>query len=134
MLNEAKARSLARTILFNDTINEMHMGPSNSNSGEFTSIHYGMYNQPGPDPDADREDLHSETMPIETNYVASVNYVEPTYDIDHITSDDYYPTTKNDLKKATTVFIDSFVEVDDKIEDVWQAIKKQIESFTGEKI
>lgn len=134
MLNEANLRNLARSILFSDKINEAQMGPSNSNSGEFTSIHYGMYNQPGPDPDSDREELHADNEPIETNYVASVNYVEPTYDIDHIMSDDYYPSSKSDLKKATNVYIDASISTNDNIEDVWNTIKKEIENFTGKQI
>lgn len=133
MLNESTIRSFARSILFNEVIKEAHMGPSNTNQGEFTDINYGMYNQHGPDYNNDKEELESieEIEPIETNYVASVNFVDPTYDISFIETE-YTPTNKAELKKATNVFIDSRVEnnVED-IESIWSSIKKEIESYIG---
>lgn len=133
MLNETIIRSFARSILFNEVIKEAHMGPSNSNQGEFTDINYGMYNQHGPDYNKDKEELEEleEIEPIETNYVASVNFVDPTYDISFIETE-YTPTNKSELKKATNVFIDSRVENNiEDIENIWSSIKKEIESYIG---
>jgi len=121
MINEKNIRKLARTVLF-----EMHMGPSNSNQGEFTDINYGMYNQHGPV----NSESSEEVDPVKVDYVATVQVAEPTYDIVTIEDDEVTPSSARELKSFVNAKIDNDIKLGHDIDSVWKKIKSTIEEFS----
>ena len=124
-VNESKIRNLARSLLFENQINEKYM------PDDFTNSRTTMYDRPGPKINGTEKEVQESEAEIVIPLVAD-DFAPNTAYIrrDHRVRDDenFCPANPIELSNALTSIIDDYKQDDDlsdkHIQGIWLSVKK----------
>ena len=129
--------SLIKNLLFENNINErlgtdtegLGLGDNNTQS----SKRMGMFDQPGPDPDADRAELEDMDIAISAQNIVSVgSIVDNIPNEDAILDKNYIPQNYDEMGNVTSYLIKQLEDVND-IDKSWKIVTSALKKIKGEK-
>ena len=135
MSDEKALQILIEGLLFENTLNERlgtdteGLGLGDNGVGPQSSKRMGMFDQPGPDPDADFANLEKADMAIKAQNVVSIGAV-----VDEIPNEDalfdknYCPTNYDEMGNVASFLIKRLEDVED-INKSWEIITKALKKI-----
>ena len=135
MSDEKALQILIEGLLFENKLNERlgvdteGLGPGDNSIGPQSSARMDIFNQPGPDPEADRAELEKADMAIKAQNIVTVGAI-----VDDIPNEDalfdanYSPTNYDEMGNVASFLIKSLEDVKD-INKSWKIITKALKKI-----
>ena len=135
MSNEKALQILIEGLLFENKLNERlgtdteGLGPGDNSIGPQSGARMDIFNQPGPNPEADSAELEKADMAIKAQSVISIGAV-----VDEIPNEDalfdknYCPANYDEMGNVTSYLIRSLEDVED-INKSWVIITSALEKI-----
>lgn len=128
MSDEKALQILIESLLFENKLNERFgvdtegLGTGDNSIGPQSSARMDIFNQPGPDPDADRAELEKADMAIKAQNIVTVGaIVDDIPNEDALFDDNYSPTNYDEMGNVTSFLIKSLEDVKD-VDKSWKII------------
>ena len=128
MSDEKALQILIESLLFENKLNERFgvdtegLGTGDNSIGPQSSARMDSFNQPGPDPDADRAELEKADMAIKAQNIVTVGaIVDDIPNEDALFDDNYAPTNYDEMGNVTSFLIRSLEDVAD-VDKSWKII------------
>lgn len=128
MSDEKALQILIESLLFENSLNERlgvdteGLGLGDNKIGPQSSRKMGMFDQPGPDPEADAMELEKADMAIKAQNVVTVGaIVDEIPNEDALFDDNYSPTNYNEMGNVTSFLIRSLEDIED-VDKSWKII------------
>ena len=128
MSDEKALQILIESLLFENKLNERFgvdtegLGTGDNSIGPQSSARMDIFNQPGPDPDANRAELEKADMAIKAQNIVTVGaIVDDIPNEDALFDDNYSPTNYDEMGNVTSFLIKSLEDVKD-VDKSWKII------------
>lgn len=128
MSDEKALQILIESLLFENSLNERlgvdteGLGLGDNKIGPQSSRKMGMFDQPGPDPEADAMELEKADMAIKAQNIVTVGaIVDEIPNEDALFDDNYSPTNYNEMGNVTSFLIRSLEDIED-VDKSWKII------------
>ena len=128
MSDEKALQILIESLLFENKLNERlgvdteGLGPGDNSIGPQSSARMDIFNQPGPDPEADKAALEKADMAIKAQNIVTVGaIVDDIPNEDALFDDNYAPTNYDEMGNVTSFLIRSLEDVED-VDKSWKII------------
>lgn len=128
MSDEKALQILIEGLLFENKLNERlgvdteGLGLGDNSIGPQSSDRMGQFDQPGPDPDADRAELEKADMAIKAQNIVTVGaIVDDIPNEDALFDPNYAPTNYDEMGNVTSFLIRSLEDVKD-VDKSWKII------------
>ena len=128
MSDEKALQILIESLLFENNLNERlgvdteGLGLGDNSIGPQSSSKMGQFDQPGPNPEADRAELEKADMAIKAQNIVTVGaIVDDIPNEDALFDDNYTPTNYDEMGNVTSFLIRSLEDVAD-VDKSWKII------------
>ena len=128
MSDEKALQILIEGLLFENTLNERlctdteGLSPGDNSIGPQSGARMDIFNQPGPDPEADSAELEKADMAIKAQNIVTVGaIVDDIPNEDALFDDNYAPTNYDEMGNVTSFLIRSLEDVED-VDKSWKII------------
>lgn len=135
MSDEKALQILIEGLLFENKLNERlgvdteGLGLGDNSIGPQSSSKMGIYDQPGPNPDADRAELEKADMAIKAQNIVTVGaIVDDIPNEDALFDDNYAPTNYDEMGNVTSFLIKSLKDIED-VDKSWKIITKALKKI-----
>ena len=135
MSDEKALQILIEGLLFENKLNERlgvdteGLGLGDNSIGPQSSRKMGIYDQPGPNPDADRAELEKADMAIKAQNIVTVGaIVDDIPNEDALFDDNYAPTNYDEMGNVTSFLIKSLKDIED-VDKSWKIITKALKKI-----
>ena len=135
MSDEKALEILIEGLLFENKLNERlgvdteGLGLGDNSIGPQSSSKMGIYDQPGPNPDADRAELEKADMAIKAQNIVTVGaIVDDIPNEDALFDDNYAPTNYDEMGNVTSFLIKSLKDIED-VDKSWKIITKALKKI-----
>lgn len=135
MSDEKALQILIESLLFENSLNERlgvdteGLGLGDNKIGPQSSSRMGMFDQPGPDPEADTIELEKADMAIKAQNIVTVGaIVDDIPNEDALFDDNYMPANYNEMSNVTSFLIRSLEDVED-VDKSWKIITSALKKI-----
>jgi len=135
MSDEKALQILIESLLFENNLNERlgvdteGLGLGDNSIGPQSSSKMGQFDQPGPNPEADRAELEKADMAIKAQNIVTVGaIVDDIPNEDALFDDNYAPTNYDEMGNVTSFLIRSLEDVAD-VDKSWKIITKALKKI-----
>lgn len=135
MSDEKALQILIEGLLFENKLNERlgvdteGLGLGDNSIGPQSSSKMGQFDQPGPDPEADKAELEKADMAIKAQNIVTVGaIVDEIPNEDALFDDNYAPTNYDEMGNVASFLIKSLEDVKD-INKSWKIITKALKKI-----
>ena len=135
MSDEKALQILIESLLFENKLNERFgvdtegLGPGDNSIGPQSAARMDIFNQPGPDPEADKAALEKADMAIKAQNIVTVGaIVDDIPNEDALFDDNYAPTNYDEMGNVTSFLIKSLKDIED-VDKSWKIITKALKKI-----